>query len=118
MNGTFNIPAPKNEPILSYAPGSPERAALKAELKRLSSMVTEIPAVIGGEEIRSRNAVKVTAPHRHKLHLANVHQADSTTIAAAVAAAKRAWRDWSSDWISSSVRRRCSSANRTAMAGQ
>ena len=95
MNGTFNIPAPKNEPILSYAPGSPERAALKAELKRLSSMVTEIPAVIGGEEIRSRNAVKVVAPHRHKLHLANVHQADSRAIAAAVAAAKRAWRDWS-----------------------
>ena len=95
MNGTFNIPAPKNEPIFSYAPGTPERAALKAELKRLSSIVTEIPAVVGGEEIRSGKSVKVTAPHRHKLHLANVHQAESRTVAAAVAASKRAWRDWS-----------------------
>ena len=95
MNGTFNIPAPKNEPILSYAPGSPERAALKAELKRLSSTVTDIPAVIGGQEIRSGRTVKVTAPHRHKLQLANVHQADARAITAAVAAAKRAWRDWS-----------------------
>jgi 1-pyrroline-5-carboxylate dehydrogenase len=95
VNGTFNIPAPKNEPVFSYAPGSPERAALKAELKRLSSTVTDIPAVIGGEEVRSGKTVKVTAPHRHKLHLANVHQADARAITAAVAAAKRAWRDWS-----------------------
>jgi 1-pyrroline-5-carboxylate dehydrogenase len=95
VNGTFNIPAPKNEPILAYAPGSPERAALKAELKRLSSMVTDIPAVIGGEEIRGRTTVKVTAPHKHKLHLANVHQADAKTVSAGIAAAKRAWRDWS-----------------------
>jgi 1-pyrroline-5-carboxylate dehydrogenase len=95
MNGTFNIPAPKNEPILSYAPGSPERAALKAELKRLSATVTDIPAVIGGQEIRGRTTVKVSAPHRHKIHLANVHQADARAIASAVASAKRAWRDWS-----------------------
>jgi 1-pyrroline-5-carboxylate dehydrogenase len=95
MNGTFNIPAPKNEPVFNYAPGSPERAALKAELKRLSSTVTDIPAVIGGEEVRSGKTVKVAAPHRHKLHLANVHQADARAITAAVAAAKRAWRDWS-----------------------
>ena len=95
MNGTFNIPAPKNEPILSYAPGSPERAALKAELKRLSGSVTDIPAVIGGVEIRGRTTVKVSAPHRHKLHLADVHQADARAVAGAVTAAKRAWRDWS-----------------------
>jgi len=95
MSGTPNIPAPKNEPILSYAPGSPERAALKAELKRLSSTVTDIPAIVGGREIRGRTTVRVSAPHRHKLHLANVHQADARTVAAAIAAAKRAWRDWS-----------------------
>lgn len=95
MNGTFNIPAPKNEPILSYAPGSAERAALKAELKRLSSIITDIPAVVGGVEIRGRTTVRVSAPHRHKLHLANVHQADAKTVTAAIAAAKRAWRDWS-----------------------
>ncbi|MBS1241757.1 MAG: hypothetical protein H6R40_1184, partial [Gemmatimonadetes bacterium] len=44
MNGLSNIPVPKNEPVNSYAPGTPERAALKAALKQLSGTVTEIPA--------------------------------------------------------------------------
>ena len=95
MTATFNIPVPKNEPVHSYAPGTPERESLKAELKRLTGTVTEIPAIVGAEEIFGKQTVKVVAPHRHKLHLANVHQADSRTIGAAVAAARRAWRDWS-----------------------
>jgi 1-pyrroline-5-carboxylate dehydrogenase len=95
MTATFNIPVPKNEPVHSYAPGTPEREALKAELKRLAGTVTEIPAIVGGEAIYGKRTVKVVAPHKHKLHLANVHQADARTIGAAVAAARRAWRDWS-----------------------
>ena len=95
MTATFNIPVPKNEPVHSYAPGTPEREALKAELKRLAGTVTEIPAIVGGEAIYGKQTVKVVAPHKHKLHLANVHQADARTIGAAVAAARRAWRDWS-----------------------
>ena len=95
MTATFNIPVPKNEPTHSYAPGTPEREALKAELKRLAGTVTEIPAIIGGGEIYGKQTVKVVAPHKHKLHLANVHQADARTIGAAVTAARRAWRDWS-----------------------
>ncbi|HSR14371.1 MAG TPA: hypothetical protein VLL51_01370, partial [Gemmatimonadales bacterium] len=65
MNGTSNIPAPHNDPIRSYAPGSPERAALKAELKRLGSTVTEIPAIIGGKEVRGKTSHPVVAPHKH-----------------------------------------------------
>ena len=44
MSGSANIPAPHNEPVLAYGPGSPERAAVKAELKRLGGEVTEIPS--------------------------------------------------------------------------
>jgi 1-pyrroline-5-carboxylate dehydrogenase len=95
MNGTSNIPAPRNEPILSYAPGSPEPAALKAELKTLGSSVTDIPAVINGQDVRGGKTVKVAAPHRHSQHLANTHQADGRAIGNAIAAARRAQRDWS-----------------------
>ncbi len=95
MNGTSNIPAPRNEPILSYAPGSPERDALKAELKRMSGEVVDIPIIIGGKEIRTGKTHDVVAPHRHSQVLAKVHQADARAINQAVQAAQRAWRDWS-----------------------
>jgi 1-pyrroline-5-carboxylate dehydrogenase len=95
MNSTANIPVPRNEPVYSYAPGSLERDALKAELKRLSGTVTEVPVIVGGKEITGRQTTKVVAPHKHRLHLATVHQADARAISAAVTAARRAWRDWS-----------------------
>ncbi|HET9513906.1 MAG TPA: L-glutamate gamma-semialdehyde dehydrogenase [Gemmatimonadales bacterium] len=95
MNSIPNIPVPRNEPVYSYAPGSPERDALKAELKRLSGTVTEIPVIVGGKELTGRQTAKVVAPHKHRLHLATVHQADARAIGAAVTAARRAWRDWS-----------------------
>jgi 1-pyrroline-5-carboxylate dehydrogenase len=95
MNGLSNIPIPRNEPVNSYAPGTPERAALKAALKQLSGTVTEIPAVIGGKEFRFKNSHKLTSPHKHSLHLATVFEADAKAVAAAVQAAKRAHRDWS-----------------------
>jgi 1-pyrroline-5-carboxylate dehydrogenase len=95
MNGTWNLPVPRNEPVLSYAPGSPERDALKAELKRMSGEVADIPIVVGGKEIRTGRTVNVVAPHRHAQVLAKVHQADGRIISQAVQAAQRAWRDWS-----------------------
>ena len=95
MNGTSNIPTPRNEPVLSYAPGSPERAAVKAELQRLSGMVTEIPVIVNGKEFRSGNTVKVVAPHRRRHQLAMTHQVDARTLNAAVTAARRAQREWS-----------------------
>ena len=96
MNGTSNIPAPQNDPIRSYAPGSPERAALKAELKRLSSTVTEIPAIIGGKEIRGKTSHPVVAPHKHGHVLATVYEADARMLNAAITAARRAQREWAS----------------------
>jgi 1-pyrroline-5-carboxylate dehydrogenase len=94
MNGTPNTPAPRNEPILGYAPGSPEKAALKAELKRIGGVVTDIPVIVNGQDIRTGKTVKVVSPHRHSHHLANTHQADGRALTAAIAGARRAQREW------------------------
>src|SRR6185295_5766596 len=96
MSGSWNIPTPYNEPVLSYAPGSPERAALKAALAGVGREQADIPVVVGGQEIRSGVTQDVVAPHCHQRVLAKVHQADRKTIAAAVAAAAEAQRDWGS----------------------
>ena len=94
MTGTWNIPRPHNEPVLSYAPGSPERAALKAALASVGARQAEIPAVVGGREIRTGNTHNVVSPHCHQRVLARTHQADRKTIEAAVDAAVEAQRDW------------------------
>jgi len=95
MNGTSNIPLPVNDPIRSYAPGSPERAALKTELKRLSGTVTEITSIVDGKAIRTGKTVKVVSPHNHRHVLGQAHQADARALNAAVSAARRAHREWS-----------------------
>jgi 1-pyrroline-5-carboxylate dehydrogenase len=94
MSGISNIPRPRNEPVLSYAPGSPERAALKAALKSQAAQQVEIPVVVGGQEVHSGDTHDVVSPHCHQRVLAKVHQADTATIQAAVRAAVEAQRDW------------------------
>ena len=92
---TSKIPQPINEPILSYAPGTPERAQLKQTLRDLSGRQIEIPLVIGGKEVRTGKTVDTVMPHCHHHVLAKVHQAGAKEIEAAVAAARAAWADWS-----------------------
>jgi 1-pyrroline-5-carboxylate dehydrogenase len=94
MSGTWNIPIPRNEPVLSYAPGSPERAALKAALTAVGSRQIEIPAVVAGREVRTGVTQDVVSPHCYQRVLAKTHQADRGTIDAAVKAAVEAQRDW------------------------
>ena len=91
-----NIPLPHNEPVLNYAPGSPERASLKGALQALGSEVADIPVVIGGKEIRGKATTEVTAPHQHQHVLARVHQADKKTAADAARAAVAAQKEWAS----------------------
>ncbi len=95
MNAIPRIPTPVNEPILSYAPGTVERAELKRALKEMSGQPIEIPLVIGGREVRTGRTVSVAMPHCHRHVLATVHQAGAEEIDAAIAAARQAWRDWS-----------------------
>ena len=94
MSGTFNIPQPRNEPVLSYAPGSPERLALKSALVQVGAEQPDIPAVVAGREVRSGVTHDVASPHCHQRVLARVHQADRATIGAAIKAAVEAQRDW------------------------
>ena len=75
MNGNVKVPPPRNEPVLSYAPGTPERAELKAKLAEMSSTVVDIPLIIGGEEVRTGDTLDVVMPHKHGHVLAKAHKA-------------------------------------------
>jgi len=90
----FRTPAPRNEPVLNYAPGSPERAALKAALARMSAETIEIPVVIGGQEFRTGRTIDVISPHEHKRVLAKAHLADPGLIAKAIDSATAAQHEW------------------------
>ena len=61
--GYFNYPMPGNEPVLSYAPGSPEKKALKKALAELKSQTLDVPMYIGGDEVRTGNKVSLHPPH-------------------------------------------------------
>ena len=95
MNSLPRIPQPVNEPVLSYAPGTPERAELKRTLKELSARQVEIPLIIGGKEVRTGKTVDAVMPHCHRHVLAQVHRAGLAEVEAAIAAARAAWREWS-----------------------
>jgi len=95
MNTPPKMPAPINEPVLSYAPGTRERAELKQTVKDMAGHPIEIPVVIGGKEIRTGRTVDAVMPHCHRHVLAKVHQAGPGEVAGAVAAARAAWREWS-----------------------
>jgi 1-pyrroline-5-carboxylate dehydrogenase len=89
------VPPPSNEPVLSYAKGTPEREALQRQLQRMRAEAIEIPLVLGGEEVRTGKTAQATCPHEHKHVLATFHQGDATSVERAIAAGKRAWPDWS-----------------------
>jgi 1-pyrroline-5-carboxylate dehydrogenase len=93
-NGQFRIPEARNEPVLSYAPGTPERVALKARLAELASCEIEIPLVIGGREVRTGRMAEVRVPHRHAHRIARFHQAGPAEVQAAIEAALAARRSW------------------------
>ncbi|MGC3997690.1 MAG: L-glutamate gamma-semialdehyde dehydrogenase [Anaeromyxobacter sp.] len=93
-NGRFRIPEPRNEPVLSYAPGTPERAALKAALTEQGGHELEIPLVIGGREVRTGRMAEIRVPHRHAQRIARYHQAGPAEVQAAIEAALEARRSW------------------------
>ena len=85
---------PVNEPIMGYAPGSPEREALQNEMDRQLGEVIEIPCVVNGELIFTGNTVTQVVPHDHGHILANVHLAGREEIEAACRAAVDAQESW------------------------
>ncbi|UCD74823.1 MAG: L-glutamate gamma-semialdehyde dehydrogenase [Phycisphaerales bacterium] len=94
-NAVLNVPAPTNEPVLGYLPGSPEKAALKAEIARQAAEKIEVPLIIGGREIRTGKLDTAVVPHDHKHVLADIHMAGDEEIASAAEAAVKAHGEWS-----------------------
>ena len=66
LKGFFNVPEPVNEPVKSYAPGSPERAELQAMLKEFRAQQTDVPMYIGSEEVRTGNKKPINPPKKEK----------------------------------------------------
>ncbi len=93
-NAHFNIEEPTNESYNSFEPGSPERVILKEKLEELKSEVIEIPAIIGGKEVKSGNTADITMPHNHSHKLATVHQCGEEEINMAIEAALEAQKEW------------------------
>ncbi len=95
-NAVISTPEPINEPILSYAPGSPEKLALKQALAEMSAKQLEIPLIIAGKEIKTGNLGKVVMPHDHKHVLATYHKAGPVEVQQAIDAAVAAQPMWQS----------------------
>ncbi|HNH21058.1 MAG TPA: aldehyde dehydrogenase family protein, partial [Ferruginibacter sp.] len=94
--GDFYYPLPANEPVLSYAPGSKERAALKATLKELKSSKIDVPMYIGGEEVRTGKTMELRPPHERKHLLGHFHVGDAKHVTKAINAALKAKDKWAS----------------------
>lgn len=92
--GFYNVPCPVNEPVKSYAPGSPERAELKKMLEHLRSMVVDVPMYIGGKEVRTGKTGTLNPPHDHKHLLGNYHKGDKSHVTMAIDAAMQAKEQW------------------------
>ncbi len=101
MNGIIKVPVPSNEPVYSYAPGTPEKEALKKQLKKMLSEEIEIPLIIGGKEVRSGELADCRCPHDHRHLLGRYHKAGPKELDMAVKEAAKAWKEWSEmDWVS------------------
>lgn len=99
MNAVYNIPPAFNEPVLNYAPGSAERAALKEALKEARSKVLDIPMYIDGKEVRTGKTKSLHPPHDHQHLLGNFHQGDASHVKAAIDAALAAREKWAAmEW--------------------
>jgi 1-pyrroline-5-carboxylate dehydrogenase len=94
FSGARRVPPPQNDPNLTYAPGSPERAELKAKLETMAGQRVDIPLVIGGREVRTGNTARTVMPHKHAHVLAEWHKAGRTEVQQAIAAAVEARREW------------------------
>jgi 1-pyrroline-5-carboxylate dehydrogenase len=92
--GIFTPIPPANEPVRSYAPGSPERASLQLRLEQMKREQPEIPCIIGGKEVTTGNLKPAVMPHDKEHVLANVHQGGAKEVQMAIDAAAEAWHDW------------------------
>lgn len=95
MNGFFTVPEPENEVVKSYAPGSPEKAELQAQLEEYRGMEIDIPMYIGGKEVRTGNTHDIFPPHDIKHKIGQYHEGDASHVKQAIDAALEARKTWS-----------------------
>ena len=95
MSSDIQVPFAINEPISSFAPGTPERESLKQKIDELAGTEIEIPLIIDGKEVRTGNTAKSVIPHAHGHVLATWHKAGKAEAKQAIEAAARAYKDWS-----------------------
>lgn len=93
-SGFYNVPKAVNEPINSYAPGTPERKALLDTYKKMFNEQVDIPFYIGGKEYRTGNTVDIHPPHDHKHCVGKYHTAEKEHIELAVKKAAEARIKW------------------------
>jgi len=96
QNGHLSLPLPANEPVLSYAPGSPEKLRLKEVLGLLKKETIDVPMYIGGNEVRTGKLVAMRPPHEHAHILGHFHEGDATHVRDAIHAALEARASWAS----------------------
>lgn len=92
--GYFNYPTPANEPVLNYAPGSPERAALQKALADLKKKAIDIPMYIGGKTVKTGKMVAIRPPHEKAHILGHFHQGEEKHVKQAIDAALKAKEEW------------------------
>jgi 1-pyrroline-5-carboxylate dehydrogenase len=92
--GYFSYPMPVNEPVLSYAPGSPERKRLKEVLAELKKQQADVPMYIGGKEVRTNKKTAFHPPHEFKKTLGYFNAGEEKHVHQAIEAALTAKEDW------------------------
>ena len=92
--GDFYYPLPVNEPVLNYAPGSPEKKRLKEIIKELKSQKIDVPMFIGGEEVRTGKTVEIRPPHERKHLLGHFHTGEARHVTKAINAALKVKDKW------------------------
>jgi len=93
--GNFSYPIPANEPILNYAPGSPEKKRLKEVLAELKSETADIPMFLGGKEVRTGKTQEIRPPHETDHLLGHFHMGEAKHVEQAIEAALAAREEWS-----------------------
>ncbi len=94
--GFFNVPPALNEPILSYAPGSPERRELQEALKKARAKEVDVPMYIGSELVTTSNKKPMSPPHDHQHILGYFSEGDASHVTQAIDAAMAAKAAWAS----------------------
>ncbi len=94
LKGFFNVPKAVNEPVKSYAPNSPEKAAVLSAYKQMWNSKIDVPLYIGSEEIRTGNTRNMTAPHDHKHIVGTYHLAEKHHVESAISNALHSKKKW------------------------